>query len=147
MKRNIYGFALLFMLLSFVLCGCSSKEDEQSVKVLRLAETYKSDYVTAAADFEFARLVDEKSGGLIKIEVHTDGELGKKEDIPGKISDGEIDIARVGLGELGKGSDVLEKGELPFIFKNKGHMWRSLEQILGPKLDLELSLKNTKIIG
>ncbi len=147
MKRNIYCFAVLFMLFPFVLCGCSSEDEEKSVKILRLAETYKSDHVTTFADFEFARLVKEKSDGLIKIEVHTDGELGKKEDIPDKISNGEIDIARVGLGELGKGSDVLEKGELPFIFKSKGHMWRSLEQILGPKLDLELSLKNTKIIG
>jgi len=145
MKICTNGLAVLLILISFVFCGCS--EEPKNVKVLRLAETYGANHVTTLADLEFARLVEEKSGGSIKVEVHSDGELGSEEEALHKVYDGEIELARVSLATSGKGSDVLESGELPFVFKSRGHMLRALEQILGPKLDLELSLKNGKIIG
>ncbi len=145
MKIYTYSLAVLLIMTSFLLYGCG--EDDDNVKVMRFAETYGADHVTAEADSEFARLVEEKSDGTIKIEVYTDGELGKEDEILNKVYDGEIEFARVSLSEAGKGSDALEKCELPFVFKSKGHMWRALEQVLGPMLDLELSLKNGKIIG
>lgn len=144
MKACIIKFTCFLIAAGFLLCGCG--EDEKEVKVLKFVESYGKESVTAAADLEFSNLVEEKSGGGMKVEVYTDGELGG-DDISEKVLSGEIEIARVNISDIGKGSSSLECCDLPFIFKSKGHMQRAVEQVLGLKLDLDLSLKGGKILG
>ena len=43
---------------------------------LRLADNQNEDYVTVRADIEFARIVEEKSKGRIKIDIYAGGQLG-----------------------------------------------------------------------
>ena len=95
MKR-VLSLVLTLVLLVSVLAGCGtipapaassaaptpvassapSKEAQPSPKpqedqiVLRLAENQPADYPTTLGDLEFARLVEERTNGRIKIEVY-----------------------------------------------------------------------------
>src|SRR5690625_6781350 len=51
-------------------------EDSDEVITLRLAENQPDDYPTTIGDYEFARLVEEKTNGRYKIEVYSGGQLG-----------------------------------------------------------------------
>lgn len=60
------------LLLLLVLGGCASKDDLYEVNnkdyiILRLAESQPASYPSAQGDVEFARLVEEKSGGRIMV--------------------------------------------------------------------------------
>lgn len=68
--------------------------------VFRLAETQPSDHPSAKAAAYFAQLVDERSGGRIKIKVYYGGELGTPEEIIEQVQFGGIPMARVNALDL-----------------------------------------------
>lgn len=145
MKKHL-KFLIFILTLSFtMLCGCTKEEKE--TKILRLAETHPKDHVTAQADYEFAKLVEEKSNGSLIIEVHTDGELGAETKVLNDVYEGTLDFARICMLTPSEDSSIPEKIELPYLFKDTGHMFRAVEQVLGPQLDADLFKKNAKILA
>ena len=142
MKKFV--MCLLMSVFAFSFTGCT--EEPKETIVLKLAETYSKDHITTQADYEFAKLVEEKSNGAIRVEVHTDGELGTETDALNKVFKGEIDLARVNVSSVDN-SEVAGKIELPYLYKDKGHMWRSVEMLLGPALDGEIIRNDGKIIA
>jgi len=144
MRKFFFAFMIFNFLLLF--SGCSGDEQKE-VKVLTLAETYPDEHITTKADIEFAKLVEEKSGGLIKIDVRSNGELGTESEALESVFNGKVDFARVSMSAAGSISDIPAKMELPYLFRDSGHMWRSVEKVLGPALDLDLLGKDGKLIA
>lgn len=68
---------LAFILAGILVLSLASVASAQTV--LQLSEVHAEGYPTALADHEFARLVEEKTEGRIKIEVFTGGTLYKAE--------------------------------------------------------------------
>ena len=50
--------------------GSESQGTAQKAMVLRYAENQPQDYPTTQAAYEFAKMVEEKTGGRIKVEVY-----------------------------------------------------------------------------
>jgi len=141
--RKSFLFFLLCASLLF-LCGCNEDKPVE-VKTLRLAETYSDDHVTAQADFEFARLIEEKSNGTLKVEVYTNGQLGSEDEALKSLYNGEIDFARVSMLSIHDKNNVVSKIEMPYIFNDEGHMLRCIEQFIGPSLEGTLISYDAKI--
>ena len=103
MLKKFLSAAIAASLVATVFTGCSSKQETapqtktESGKqiVLRLAENQAADYPTTIGDKEFARLVEERTNGRIKIEVYHGGQLGQEKAV------GAIQIAD-GAGRLGQ---------------------------------------------
>ena len=144
MKKYIY-IILMGVLCSVFMCGCDS--DEKETRVLRLAETYGEDHIITKADYEFAKLVEEKSNGTIIVEVHPNSEYGDDKEVFKSVLDGSIDFASVNMSVCGSDYEATKSIELPFLFNDSGHMWRAVQQAVGPKLDLEMSTKGGKILA
>ena len=69
--------------------------------VLRLAETQTETYPATMGAIEFARLVEEKTDGRIRIEVFTGGQLGGDEQaILEQVQFGAIDFTRVNFAPM-----------------------------------------------
>ena len=69
---------LLALVLALVLvCAMSVASAEV---VLQLAETHAEGYPTTLADQEFARLVEERTEGRVKIEVYSGSQLADSEN-------------------------------------------------------------------
>ncbi len=80
MKKILCASAAL-LAAAALLTGCkekggnaAAKSNEKSV-TLKLSEVHTEGYPTTLADQEFARLVEEKTNGRIKIEVYAGGTL------------------------------------------------------------------------
>ena len=68
MKKLLVLVLIIITIISSLLCvGC--KPGKQEAVTLKLAETHPADYPTTKGDYEFARLVNEKTNGRITIEV------------------------------------------------------------------------------
>jgi len=101
---------------------------------LRLAELHPSDHPTAQADYEFARLVRERSGGRIRISVYTDSSLGQEVSVLEQLQFGAIDIARVSLSAVSVYVPRLRALQMPYLYKDSDHMWRVLKGDIGREL-------------
>jgi tripartite ATP-independent transporter DctP family solute receptor len=99
--------------------------------VFRLAETHPGDYPTTLGDMEFARLVEEKTEGRVKIEVYHSKQLGEEKDVIEQVQFGAIDFTRVSIGPLAEFSPQLNVLALPYIYNGADHMWTVLNSEVG----------------
>ncbi|SHM16527.1 tripartite ATP-independent transporter solute receptor, DctP family [Caldanaerovirga acetigignens] len=146
---------LCLILLAFTFTGCGQKANNSGSQqgagksepqlVLKLAENQPEDYPTTIGDKEFARLVEEKTNGRIKIEVYAGGQLGDEKSVIEAIQLGGIDFARVNAQPLSDFAKPLRVLSLPYLFDNEEHLWKVLDGPIGEEL-LD-TLKESNMIG
>ena len=102
--------------------------DAKDTIVLRLAETQTETYPATMGAIEFARLVEEKSEGRIKIEVFTGGQLGGDEQaILEQVQFGAIDFTRVNFAPMTEFAPILSLLQMPYLFTDADHMHRVID--------------------
>ncbi len=115
--------------------------------VFRLAETHPGDYPTTLGDIEFARLVEEKTDGRIKVEVYHSQQLGEEKDVIEQVQFGAIDFTRVSVGPMTEFSPELAVVALPYIYSSADHMWAVLNSEIGDKFLTGLQSSNFVGLG
>jgi len=170
MKR-VLSLVLTLVLLVSVLAGCGttpapaassaaptpvassapSKEAQPSPKpqadqiVLRLAENQPADYPTTLGDLEFARLVEERTNGRIKIEVYYGAQLGDEKSVIEQVQFGAIDFARISISPISEFAKDLNALQLPYIYRDADHMWKVLSGPIGD--ELLKSVESANLVG
>lgn len=170
MPRKIVCLMVTMMLLLSVFAGCGAskpaataepakteapkeeakeaapapKPDAKQI-VLRLAEIHPKDYPTTQGDFEFARLVEEKTKGRIKVEVYFGAQLGQEKAVIEQVQFGAIDFARISVAPVAEFAKELNVLQLPFLYRDSEHMWKVLEGPIGD--DLLKAVEKSKMIG
>ncbi len=113
--------------------------------VLRYAENQPQDYPTTKAAYEFAKIVEEKTGGRIKIEVYYGGQLGDEKSVIEQMQFGAIDFTRVSISPLAEFSKSLNVLQLPYLYRDADQMWKVLDGKIGK--DFLDSLDGAGLIG
>lgn len=126
--RRWIGLALCFCLF---LCGCGGPDQGGDVPllILRYADNQPEDYPTTAAAEYFARLVEERTEGKIRVRLYCNGELGSENQVFEQVQFGGIDFTRISLGTVAEPS--FEVLKLPFLYDDAEHMWRVLDGPIG----------------
>lgn len=140
-----------------LLAGCSSNnpapaetpgndaaENAETI-VLRLADTHNDGYVTVEADREFARLVEEKTEGRVKVEVYPGAVLGDEKATIEQAQFGAIDFVRTSISPLSEFNKELGILMLPYLYRDVDHMFNVLDGEIGDAF-LE-SLEENNILG
>ena len=97
------------------------------------------------ADY-FAKLVNEKSNGSIEVKVFPSSQLGGQKDLIEGMVFGAVDMALVGTAVLGQFQPQISIFDLPFIFNDRPHAYRSLDSV-GMDLGKELEGRGIKLLG
>ncbi len=138
----------LILSLVVVLALASSAS---AATVLKLAEVHAEGYPTTLADREFARLVEEKSEGRIKVEVYPGAVLYANEsDSIEALQLGDLAFARVSASPVANFVPSINAIQMPYLYKSKDHMWAVLNGEIGQKLlaDIETGVdKDGKVSG
>jgi tripartite ATP-independent transporter DctP family solute receptor len=119
-------------LATFVFAGGTSVVSAQ--KVLRLAETHPQDYPTKKGDYEFARLVKERTNGKIVIEVFHSKQLGEEKAVIEQVQLGAIDFTRVSISPVSAFARELDAFQLPYLYRDATHMWKVLDGPIGQEI-------------
>ncbi len=145
----IIAIVVLVLVAFFAFKIYSSNNDYSNKKfVFKLSEVHSDDYPTALADKEFSRLVYEKSGGRIKIEVYTDGRLFADEpDALKALIDGNLDFARISTAPIGNFVPKLNVIQLPFICRDDEQFLHVITGPIGKKLLESIEEENVGIVG
>jgi tripartite ATP-independent transporter DctP family solute receptor len=86
---------------------------------------------------EFARLVEERTDGRIKIIVEDNAAFGSESEVLDQISYGGIAFSRVSLSQLAEIIPQMNVLQLPYLYDDSDHMWRVLDGEIGERfLDL-----------
>lgn len=137
--NTIMSIALVLLLSGAALFAGGAGEAEDEEVVLRLAETHSEDYPTTQANYEFARLVEERSDGRIRIEVYPASQLGEEAEVIEQVQFGAIDMTRVSISPLAAFVPELDALQMPFLYDDADHMWEVLRGDIGRQFltDLE----------
>ncbi|SEF77437.1 extracellular solute-binding protein, family 7 [Jhaorihella thermophila] len=84
-------------------------------------------YPNTVAMNKFAELVEEKTGGEIKLQMFHGGTLGSQPDAIEQVRLGALEVGNFNLGPIGPVAPEANVVSLPFIFKGVDHMFRVLD--------------------
>lgn len=137
MKKRKSLLALLLVVLTITSCmltGCGGKESGPSagnqpaggnqsgssgeVITVKMAGTVNEDHPITKAEHKFAELLEEKSGGTMKVEVYPNGQLGSNREIYESMQNGSIQMAEAGAVILANFTDKFKFAQLPFLFES-----------------------------
>ncbi|MBN1499240.1 MAG: TRAP transporter substrate-binding protein [Spirochaetes bacterium] len=145
MGKRLLATVLVLSVAAAVFSGCSGNKGDDKQIVLRLAETHPADYPTTKGDMEFARLVEERSNGRIKVEVYHSKQLGEEKAAIEQVQFGAIDLTRVSIAPLTEFVKELIALQLPYVYRNGDHMWKVLEGPIGE--DMLKKVEAGKFVG
>lgn len=125
----------LAVLWALALSGCGPAEEAAAPElILRYADNQTEDYPTSMAAKYFAELVEERTGGRIRIRIYAGGELGDEISVFEQTQFGGVDFTRISAGTLAEFVPEAEVLQLPYLFTDADHMWRVLEGEIGDEL-------------
>jgi tripartite ATP-independent transporter DctP family solute receptor len=138
-RAIVITFGIIICIELFVGCGKAKVELENKIPsekqvFLRLADNQSEGYVTVRADREFARIVEQKSNGRIKIDVYPGGQLGDEKSVIEQVQFGTIDLGRVSVSTVSEFDKEIGVLFLPYIYRDQEHMFKVLDGPIGDKI-------------
>lgn len=135
MKRfRLLSLCLALAMLASALVGCSGSGKKQDVKVFKLANVSALGDERDQSLQEFARLVDEKSKGEIKIEVYSGGTLGGWRDTIEGLEPGIVQIVCESIGTLEPYSKTASIDAYPYLYRDYEHYKKVMDGEIGEQL-------------
>jgi tripartite ATP-independent transporter DctP family solute receptor len=147
MRRRTILALLAFSIFTLAAAPSGAQDSKPGIVRLRLAELHPADHPTAKADYEFARIVRERSQGRIQISVYTDSVLGQELEVLEQLKFGAIDIARVSLAAVSTYAPRLDALQMPYLYRDEDHMWKVLKGEIGKELLASVGAKGTGFVG
>jgi len=143
---------ILLVLLSVVSPALFAQGATEAVAVkpitLKLSEVHAEGYPTSLADHEFARLVEEKTNGRVKVEVYTGGTLyGQETAAIEALQVGDLAFARVSASPVASYVPALNAIQMPYLYNNSKHMWAVLDGEIGQKMLADIEASKSGMMG
>ncbi len=157
-KYRIVRLLALIALIGFVATGVWAEgQGEKAAKggagvtqpvTFRLAHAYNPGHVWDEGAKLAAKLIKERSNGLINVEIFPASQLGTEEQITEGVIFGSIDMAVSGAGQIGNLFKPIYVCEMPYTFKDLDHVLRFAKSDVGQQMfdDLEEEFK-IKVVG
>jgi tripartite ATP-independent transporter DctP family solute receptor len=141
----IFGLGLWF---SFSLPPAEAAPASAKQEFLfRLAGTMPLEHYMTKTLEHFAKLMEEKTNGQVKIEIYPANQLFSDKDLPKALPSGAVDMGQVNMAMWAGLVPLLAVEELPFFFKDRDQYYRAL---LSPHvknlLDKEFESRDVKIL-
>jgi len=118
MKKVLAILLTFVMVFSLAACGGSS-DDEGGVETvtLKAAHWFAEDHPQHQAHLKFKELVEEKSGGTIKVEIYPNSQLGSEDTYIDSVKQGTVQMGATGT-MIAKYVQHIYAAETPFLLTN-----------------------------
>lgn len=132
---------LLILITGFTataLVSCSAdKSDRQPPDNIILAHAMHLKHPVSVAMERMAELVEEYSDGKLSVTIYPAGQLGGERKLLELIQIGAIDMTKVSTATLENIVPAMRVFSLPYLFRNKEHVFNVLDGEVGQQLLLE----------
>lgn len=86
------------------------------------------------AALEFAKHVKDRSQGKLEIQVFPASQLGNDATVIGAVRGGSIDMMMAGSGNFAGLNSKFEVLDIPFLFRDREHAYKAVDQQVGQEL-------------
>jgi len=131
LKNILNTFILLVMAVAFTACGEKEATGDKPL-VLQLGHVANLEQPYHLASEMFAKNVEERTNGQIKIQVFPNSQLGGQRDLVEGLELGTVDIALTSSATLGNFLPTAQVIDLPFLFRDLQHVYNVVD---GPLAD------------
>ena len=115
---------------------------------LRYAELNPDGHIMDLCADHFAELVSQKSGGRITIQVFPAGQLGDEKTVYQGLQIGSVDMSRGNTNSMVDfGVRKITLFGLPFIFRDREHLWKVINSEIGDEFLKEPEETKTGMVG
>jgi tripartite ATP-independent transporter DctP family solute receptor len=111
--------------MSLVACG-KNGESNGKVKTLKLAHNLNEQHSVHVALSEFAKLVEEKTNGEVKVQIFPNGQLGGESEVLEQLQVGAVAMTKVSAAALTTYDEGYNAFTLPYVFVDESHYFRSM---------------------
>ncbi|MEP4532953.1 MAG: TRAP transporter substrate-binding protein [Cyclobacteriaceae bacterium] len=122
---------IVLTLALITLFGCASKSD---VTVLKLAHGLDISHPVHLGMVRLAEVLEEKSNGTMAIEIYPSGQLGNERELLELLQIGSLAMTKVSSGVLENFVPSFEVLGLPYLFRDKDHLFGVLKGDIGEEL-------------
>lgn len=148
--KKLFVLVLAIMMVAVPVFAGGSSESASGEKTINLvlSEVHAEGYPTTLADYEFARLVNEKSGGRINIQVYSGGTLyGEETGSIEALQIGDLAFARVSASPVASYVPALNVIQLPYLYRDADHMWAVLNGEIGQQMLADIETSGSGLVG
>jgi len=119
----------IFFAICIIIAGLSLPGGELQAKVLKLGHIRNTNHPTHQGALKFAKLVEERTQGRIKIKVFPNSQLGGIQEMFTQLQTGDLQMVYGGINTLGfiDGGDAFEITAIPFLYRDYAHMRSALQ--------------------
>ncbi len=103
-------------------------------RTLRSSDTHPDGYPTVEAVKQMGKLLEQKTGGKLGVEVFHSAQLGQEKDTIEQTQFGVIDLNRVSLGPFNNIIEETQIPSLPYIFRSVEHMHKVMDGPVGQEI-------------
>lgn len=128
-KGNFLITGLIGLLIIF--SGC---ENQEKVKVVKLAHALDRSHSVHKAMEYMAQLLEDKSGGRMRIDIYPSQQLGTERECLELLQIGSLDMTKVSAAVMESYSDNYKIFGIPYLFRDKEHQYKVLDSDIGRDL-------------
>ncbi|MEW6662506.1 MAG: TRAP transporter substrate-binding protein [Bacillota bacterium] len=151
-KRGLIIAIILLVTVAFLTVGCGTKPTEQAKDsqkpeqfILKLGHVLNEASPFHKGAEEFARKVEEKSNGRLKVQIFPSAQLGNDRTLAEAMQLGTVDMSVSGTATVTGFVPRLQIFDLPFLFRNAEHAYKVLDGPIGAEVLKDFEAKG--IVG
>lgn len=126
-KSLIYVLSLVFLSMMLV-------PQSQAKTILKLGTSTQPSHIYNLAANYFGKIVGQKSGGEIEVQVFPAAQLGSERDMVEGLQLGSLEMTLTSTGPLGNFVPQIKLFNLPFLFKDRKSCYRVLDGEIGTQI-------------
>ena len=120
----------------------------QQKTVWKAADVHPLGYPTVEAVVRMGKKIETATGGRISLQMYPLTQLGGEKEMIEQAQLGALQLARISVGPMGPVVDELNVFNLPFIFRDEGHMRKVIDGPIGDELLGRISANpNTRLVA
>lgn len=134
---------LLGMTLSLAMAATATAE----TIVLKAGHSANPDEPYHIGLTEFARIVKERTDGKVEVQIFPNNQLGNEKEMIEGLLLGTLDITVPSNGVVTNFVPKLGIFDLPFLFRDRAHMYKVMDGPVGEKLNAAMQEKGFRLLG
>jgi len=134
--KGIIILTAVILTVASLAVGCAGEttDNESGQLILRAGHAVNEEHAYHRGLEKFKSLVEDQTGGAVKIEIYPNASLGDERDMVEGLQLGTVDIVLSSTGPLGNFVPQMNVVDLPFLFRDKDHAYKVLDGEIGQEL-------------
>ena len=130
-------YLFIGLLLILLVSACDSTTDKNPQYLFKASLLVKENHTWYKAFVYFGSLIEERSGGRMKLEVYPSEQLAKELEAIRLIRSGVIDMT-ISAGSLTNFAEILTFSDMPFLLKDTIAMHKLINSTIGKRIEREM---------